>query len=562
MEGTSKAVVQPCDAPRARYKHEPLASSTSIRLLRLSMDTSGWSDHISGEMHHFELANAPEFVALSYVWGDPAVTRTIHIRDENGDNRAFGIHESLWELLYSLTWLQERQSLQGSYLWTDCICLDQSNADEINQQIPRMGEVYSSAQRVIAWLGDDEATGRDVEQFSRGLSQWRRGSETMDMSASPLEEIPDPLYAAQHVFSLPYWERTWIAQEVVLAKEVTVMGGKAHLDLDILIHDVATILHAQRWRMQENADAMDALRAAELDDEALRITAGWTLCLIRSRTSKRIHFEDLIRNHISRTSSRTIDRVYGLLGLVEPHTDGGNPALLIEANMQKTPCEVFWDVLFECRAAVCTIVEMRGHLADALLCEPGSNAEDIHWERFLARYMLAPRTSERHLLYAGYVMQTYRILLLCRLATDGGLEPYISSLADGLRRRLPAITRLQESVLVAISLPLQHADLNEPHVISWMKSCRWRCKRHHCTFLEEEQWKSPRAVCVAKPVHRGKRNIVAGPVMCKQATADLPCNIFVIRWDLAGVGLRIELWHSLRSRSHTALNLYLREMAE
>jgi hypothetical protein len=51
-----------------------------------------------------------------------------------------------------------------------------------------------------------------------------------------------------------------------------------------------------------------------------------------------------------RESTRLIDKIYGLLGLAADQDDGTSPAMLVEADIDKEPYEVFWDVLLECRA--------------------------------------------------------------------------------------------------------------------------------------------------------------------------------------------------------------------
>ncbi|KAK4098470.1 hypothetical protein N658DRAFT_476979 [Parathielavia hyrcaniae] len=45
---------------------------------------------------------------------------------------------------------------QVSHLWIDAICIDQGSPAEKAAQIPLMGEVYSRAGRVLAWLGAEE----------------------------------------------------------------------------------------------------------------------------------------------------------------------------------------------------------------------------------------------------------------------------------------------------------------------------------------------------------------------------------------------------------------------
>lgn len=42
-------------------------------------------------------------------------------------------------------------------LWVDAICINQTDEKERNQQVTQMGEIYSHAQQVILWLGNEDA---------------------------------------------------------------------------------------------------------------------------------------------------------------------------------------------------------------------------------------------------------------------------------------------------------------------------------------------------------------------------------------------------------------------
>lgn len=62
--------------PRGMYKHEPLDMAKSqIRLLRIPKDKL-WRNVLSSQPIYcdittFDLRTAPEYIALSYVWGSP-----------------------------------------------------------------------------------------------------------------------------------------------------------------------------------------------------------------------------------------------------------------------------------------------------------------------------------------------------------------------------------------------------------------------------------------------------------------------------------------------------------
>jgi hypothetical protein len=118
-------------------------------------------------IHHAPLSTELRFHALSYVWGDPKnkevilvnekpmeVTRNLYSfldqvwRDEDLFRRKEPIaHQDLGEL-------DEAECSTGPlHWWTDAICINQGDIDEKSVQVPRMGELYSSAIRVWMWLG-------------------------------------------------------------------------------------------------------------------------------------------------------------------------------------------------------------------------------------------------------------------------------------------------------------------------------------------------------------------------------------------------------------------------
>jgi hypothetical protein len=85
------------------------------------------------------------YICLSYVWGDLKEKTTIRI---NG--RTFRVGKNLSSFLR-----HARRTLSSTCFWIDALCIDQSNTKERNQQVQQMGKVYTLAQTVLIWLGDD-----------------------------------------------------------------------------------------------------------------------------------------------------------------------------------------------------------------------------------------------------------------------------------------------------------------------------------------------------------------------------------------------------------------------
>lgn len=84
------------------------------------------------------------YEALSYEWG--IVTDTSFLISIDGTK--VSVRENLWWALWYL-----RHPSETRLLWVDALCIDQENGEERNHQVSQMGQVYSKASRVIAWLG-------------------------------------------------------------------------------------------------------------------------------------------------------------------------------------------------------------------------------------------------------------------------------------------------------------------------------------------------------------------------------------------------------------------------
>lgn len=117
-------------------------------------------------------------------------------------------------------------------VWADAICINQADTNERNAQVQMMGDIYSKATVVVAWLGPDEGgQGRvartaieyvadflGMQQIFTAMSASgilsnlpRQRSLTLEWFESRMEVrgIQDPWHALHILFSLPYWWRIW-----------------------------------------------------------------------------------------------------------------------------------------------------------------------------------------------------------------------------------------------------------------------------------------------------------------------------------------------------------------
>lgn len=100
-----------------------------------------------------EILNS-EFEALSYTWGS-----TDHLEDGFVINSVTS--DSVQPIMSTLplttnlaSALRHIRSVSKTrILWIDAICINQKDFEERGQQVQRMGSIYKSASRVLAWLG-------------------------------------------------------------------------------------------------------------------------------------------------------------------------------------------------------------------------------------------------------------------------------------------------------------------------------------------------------------------------------------------------------------------------
>ncbi|RSL60706.1 hypothetical protein CEP53_005371 [Fusarium sp. AF-6] len=103
------------------------------------------------------LDDEPAYSALSYVWGDPAITKSILVNGKRvhvTTNLASALEHAPKHLEHADVALR---------LWADAVCINQDDPNEKNHQVPFMKNIYSQAEVVICWLGPPD------DQIHRGF---------------------------------------------------------------------------------------------------------------------------------------------------------------------------------------------------------------------------------------------------------------------------------------------------------------------------------------------------------------------------------------------------------
>lgn len=196
----------------ARHVYEPLRSS-EFRIIKLGVPSNG---NLSASMIKCDLRNPPNYVAMSYAWGDVGRTTTLLV-----DNRHISISESLRDALREMAVGNHPYARATMGLWVDALCIDQSNIEERNEQVRMMTSIYENAWFVALWLGPSQPMDLAARRFLVRLSMSPDRLDTLQNASK------ESLIAVATLFSRPYWSRLWVMQEIYNARIVHVYYGQS-----------------------------------------------------------------------------------------------------------------------------------------------------------------------------------------------------------------------------------------------------------------------------------------------------------------------------------------------
>jgi hypothetical protein len=244
------------------YQYKPLKEN-EIRLIELQ----SWESYPQGliiEIRHVPLYQASDtFEALSYVWGDSTNMRRLYC----SPTTYLMMTTNLWAALHRCRWRS-----QPRLLWVDAICINQNDLAERGSQVALMRQIYHESKRTVIHLGleadnsslaikflDDlsERCQKKTEVADKELQANRpqiladpvyennpdlaegqlrlEGQRMFQRCAQSLGSTPDELFgtfdqeetkrALVALMARPWFQRAWIIQEFVVAKEAIMYCG-------------------------------------------------------------------------------------------------------------------------------------------------------------------------------------------------------------------------------------------------------------------------------------------------------------------------------------------------
>ncbi|KAJ4250157.1 hypothetical protein NW762_011970 [Fusarium torreyae] len=284
----------------------------------------------------------PSFEGLSYVWEDASGKTEIIIEEDDGilssssqykvsaappnadkapqiPERTFSIGRNLADALRHL-----RQESGSRIIWADALCINQNDPEERASQILRMGDIYTLAQRVIVWLGPEAANSNiAIDAIERLSAQIDFSTFDTDAKDNTLNveygcdawvkdrNMALPLTQAEwraiaDFLSRNWFKRLWVRQEITLANSnAIVMAGGRIVEWNRLVG--ATIL----------IHSNEALPLVTIPDNIAFKRAITNVTSFRKIKAMR-GFDSLIMATYQCKCSDDRDRVYGLLGIIDP----------------------------------------------------------------------------------------------------------------------------------------------------------------------------------------------------------------------------------------------------
>ncbi len=214
---------------RSTLRYKPL--NQADQEIRVLVITSGPNDaNVSCSLQHFScLHQFPGYTALSYCWGTlrDAVQITV-------DGSLVSVTKNLAAALSAL------RANGHSHIWVDALCINQNDKVERSHQILRMNAIYRNAANTIAWLGPDEKSKAEIAFDRLRLLATRNPKAAFEKAIAELFTgymawRNDPGWSTiKTLMEFPYWQRTWIIQELALSRSVLFWWGQASISLDNL----------------------------------------------------------------------------------------------------------------------------------------------------------------------------------------------------------------------------------------------------------------------------------------------------------------------------------------
>lgn len=316
---------QHSEEPRSTLYNALDPARTQIRVLQIHA-----ADDIMAaarcSMKTISLDEGIQYNALSYEWGDP---QGEEVRSWEGQTAIINDMEVkiTTNLHAALIYVRRHMSVTtmvapDSCFWIDVVCVNQEDLSERGQQVSLMEKVYSRAHYVLLWVGVDRNESEMAIDFIKEacLERGRLGDKIpSDWYVQRLtnSEYQGHWIAVCHLLRRSFWRRSWIIQEIVLARHPVLHCGNSAVMATATFTFVADLVQL----MSTSTDY--GRRPDILSRVLLAIREVYHICECRKN-----YEEDLLPQrsllHLLEKLSWTLvtdprDKAYSLLGIARPY---------------------------------------------------------------------------------------------------------------------------------------------------------------------------------------------------------------------------------------------------
>ena len=228
-------------------------------------------------------------------------------------------------------------------VWVDAICINQDDPREKDVHIPRMREIYGKAHSVTVWLGEEaeaSALAMDAKRVQTMYAQLVGlpfyGSHT-DYLRNGLPGSGDPMWrAVGRLCDRNWFYRTWVVQEVALARRIEVLCGGQWLSWNDLVGLVSELV---RTGLSMLCRANESTSRSRPNGFRVLLDMAFTRTMHQDGGCPIDYILRMVR---LKEVTKPIDKVYGLLGLLD---DDLREAIRIDyAKYESSYWEVYLDV--------------------------------------------------------------------------------------------------------------------------------------------------------------------------------------------------------------------------
>ena len=340
----------PRSEPSLTYRYKALEGPRHIRLLRFSRRRD--SSHLSCDLAHVSLDEHPVFYAVSYCWGTDQGQSGLVMSDNN--------HISISNV--ALRMLQRLIGTRDDItLWVDAICINQGDNAEKGPQVALMGDIYSNATAVLAWLGDSH----DDESV---IAQWMSriysppAAELAKEGMVILGELGGTIHLDRdltvdeqmilRMMDMPWFTRTWVIQEASLARSLILQYGRCSFSWPFLLGVLSSVL-----KRPDISSSFINIRPTGRLSEALNMGSVIEQMRVRIQDGDEVFLVELVTSNMTFGATDPRDKIYGGLGL-----ERGVHATRLVPDYTATPTTVYR------KATEALLYQGMGILAYAGLC--------------------------------------------------------------------------------------------------------------------------------------------------------------------------------------------------